>query len=69
MHDVFRQAAGYTCALLVYAALSDKIAKTVNCMTARGDVYDKGFADGFDRALAEGASAKLRAVPTQSGRS
>lgn len=52
-------AAGHVIGLLIYSALDDKIRAGVSRMTARRDVYDKGFADGYDRAVGE----RARSVP------
>lgn len=72
-YDFVRQAIGRTISqaagLLIYSALDDKIRARVARMTARRDVYDKGFADGYDRAAAEGGGGPQRpiaAVPEQS---
>lgn len=51
--DHLAQALGFAAALLLYAALDDKIRAGMRRLTARRDVYDKGFADGYERGIDE----------------
>lgn len=63
-NECIGHAASYIAALLVYAALDDKIRAGSARMTARRDVYDKGFSDGYNRASTERHASPIRPVPS-----